>query len=686
MMGENVTSEWLKKELESAEIRLANNDRKRRRGAHDEATEEASSPMQRLLQLNDKVDCLELERDVSLWASAKESSTLMDEAQHCIHLGELLCRHKVPPPNTKARRFYDTLLTEEYQPLHRYMRSKLVVSVRQSLREAGYPSEEACSRLTKECQDLLDAEHDTTFASYCFWLDSLQKANTLVKAHVSENNKPPAQRSDVIVELCRPLVERVRFHFVEQTKDRITSKRIDRLPEWLLSYVKEHCFEGGPWDLVETGMSKIVDDAPFQFLNEMVQLAQYVLVERNFFRNQNVTSNPLHLTQGIEQLLLFDSYIRDLLPRQQRVPVGLAQSLLVGDADLWKWFLDREREATLLTMFESDISERPPIRISPRSEIFCALIHSIRCKASLLETPGPYLKRVAVPLCQSYLEAVHTMSTDLRNLLTHRKLPSDNDLETNVEMWIELINGTQAAAQALLKQNTRQGDHDLARVGRSFERLREALIDECSTTIVETLLMERARLAAYLMRCSYVLASSDITDNQGLSPDLYDVASVFSLIVEKCSGSAGGIDTNELESFAPAAIRMNVIDRLADKFLEVVLDAHGMTPELMLKGCLVVAEDMKVLFHGLHSPLADRLLQVTRFMTMDSKNMHGLRMALFGLSQTPNTLEELPLLKYEQFAFDGTLLDEAISMIRAKGYGVHLEDAISIMNRRRDVF
>jgi hypothetical protein len=263
-------------------------------------------------------------------------------------------------------------------------------------------------------------------------------------------------------------------------------------------------------------------------------------------------------------------------------------------------------------------------------------------------------------------------------------------------MWIELINGTQAAAVSLLKGTAPQfgmvslptivaaGDYDLARVGRSFERLREVLVDESSTTIVETLLMERARLASYLMRCSHVLASRDVVDNKGLSPDLYDVANIFSLVIGKCNETDGFSD--ELDQFAPAAIRLNVIDRLADKFLEVCLDAHAMTPDLVLQGCLVVAEDVNTLFNGLRSSLADRLLDVTKFMTMDNKSMHGLRMALFGLSQTPNAPEELPLLNYAQFASDGTLLDEATSMIRAKGYGVHLEDAISILNRRRDSF
>jgi hypothetical protein len=94
----------------------------------------------------------------------------------------------------------------------------------------------------------------------------------------------PIDRSDVIVELCRPLVEKVRFHFVDSSQDRITSTRLERLPEWLFGYIREHVFEGGPWDLVVCGFSRIVEGASIQFLSEIVQLAQHVLIARNFIR------------------------------------------------------------------------------------------------------------------------------------------------------------------------------------------------------------------------------------------------------------------------------------------------------------------------------------------------------------------------------------------------------------------
>jgi hypothetical protein len=114
-----------------------------------------------------------------------------------------------------------------------------------------------------------------------------------------------------------------------------------------------------------------------------------------------------------------------------------------------------------------------------------------------------------------------------------------------------------------------------------------------------------------------------------------------------------------------------------------------MTPDIYLPGAVAFADDVN-LFLGEFSrtPLTNRLLDVARFMTVDSKSMHDLRMALFELSrQRFQTDSSVPLLSLASFTSDGTLLDEAISMLRAKGYSwLLLEDAISVLNRRKDSF
>jgi hypothetical protein len=178
----------------------------------------------------------------------------------------------------------------------------------------------------------------------------------------------------------------------------------------------------------------------------------------------------------------------------------------------------------------------------------------------------------------------------------------------------------------------------------------------------------------------------------GISPDLQDTVAIYSKVMEVCKRSwdadnGGDDEISRIVGFAPLSIRTNVTNRLADKFLEVCLDAHGMTPEVALDGARVFYHDAKSVF-GKSSelpPFARRLVDVVRLMTMESKQLRDLRMALFGLAQVSPSQETF-MLHYLVFAQDGTLLEEATSMLRAKGFAwIHLEDAISVLNRRTDL-
>jgi hypothetical protein len=62
----------------------------------------------------------------------------------------------------------------------------------------------------------------------------------------------------------------------------------------------------------------------------------------------------------------------------------------------------------------------------------------------------------------------------------------------------------------------------MARFGRSLERLQ---LDDFVTSVVEVLIMERAKIAGYLMRCSHLLASASedyIVGGINISPDLVE--------------------------------------------------------------------------------------------------------------------------------------------------------------------
>jgi hypothetical protein len=684
--------ESLQDELDEARKSLSRTEEKLRkleelesRKAEHQSSSHPTSLLDRLRSLNDAVESLELVRELSQWRETiKEVSppTLGQDSRRCTELAAILCRHARHGLLVK-------MFQDEYQPLYRYVRAQLLLNIRQSLRRIKYPSDDATVVLVREVEALSD--NDETVSAYMVWLTRVQIEHQKLQAHI-DGTPLFAAKLESVVELCRPLVERVSFHFLQPSEDRLSSTRIDRLPEWLFNYVRKNIFEGGPWDFVGKVASILqMEVFLFQFLNEICQLTSFVLAQRNFFRHDKIVgwkSNPILLAGAIEQLLSFDTYIRELV-RLEVYPLGLSQFHIAEDEELFLWFLNHELEWAISTLFDTPVStETSPRRISPRAELFCALIYSIMTKASVFATPSRYIAHVGVPLCQHFLDAIHESSIELRGLLTQRRIISSEDLEKNLECWMELINGTHMAAIRLNQGTARyQVDHDLSRVGRSMDRLRDALVDECSSTLVDTVIMERAKLASYLLRASHVLALEEAVEENSddISPDLQESLAVFSKVLRVCVDIPSSKEQDELKSiisFAPMAIRSNVTDRMADKLLEVALDAHGMTPDIELSGAKTFHRDVRGLFGSPPlPPLAMRLLDVTTFMSMDNKPFQEMKLAISGLlHQTPVSG---PLL-YEEFVQDGTLLDEAVLMVRAKGYTwIHLEDVVSILNRRQ---
>ena len=674
------TMTYLHDELEKATTKLEQTERKLQE--LDKSNQGLEKhPRQRLNELNEEVESLDLVRALALWHEAhSESPTLLQDASQCIALGQLLMEYE----NTSLLQH---VFEKEYQPLHSFVRPQLLLNLRQSLRTIKYPSKEATLLLNAEMNSFSEDEMSTMACAV--WLTRLQISHEQLQTRITGIHSV-SLKLESVVELCRPIVERVTFHFLQESYERISSTRIDRLPEWLLTFIRETALTG-PWEFVEEIASVLKNETLlFQFLNEICQLATYVIIQRNFFRHEKIVgprSTPILLSGAIEQLLSFDSSIRDLVVLDV-YPISLSQLLVAEDEELWNWFLTSERRWALSTLFDTPVcSDVTPRRVSPRAELFSAIIHSIQSKAALFVTGGPYIARVGVPVCQDFLNAIHESSTELRGLLGQRKLLSTEDLGKNLEAWIDLINGTHMAALRL-SQGDNKVEHDLSRVGRSMERLRDALVDECCSTLVETVIMERAKLASYLMRCSHMLSLNGASeDSIELSPDLQEATAVFSTVLNVCADVTSTKDHNEMSSvtaFAPLAIRSNVTDRMAEKFLEVALDAHGMTPDITLSGARHFHSDMLALFGDPPlPPLTLRLFDVTRFMKMDLKPFQELKRAISGLVQPLPSLESL---YYEAFQQDGTVLDEAISMIRAKGYAwMYLEDVLSILNRRDEI-
>jgi hypothetical protein len=229
-----------------------------------------------------------------------------------------------------------------------------------------------------------------------------------------------------------------------------------------------------------------------------------------------------------------------------------------------------------------------------------------------------------------------------------------------------------------------QSDHDLARFGRSLEHLKKVMVEEFSTAFVETILMERAKCASYTMMASHLLASQEWDgDGSDLSVELRETKFALDVFAKVCNSIVPKDDQTDssdgqIQQIAPLEMKKQVMERLADKFMEVAMDIHGMTPDIWQAGANVFARDVKAIFEQTPFPLSGRLLDVVALMSMNSNSSQGLFFALSGLVGSE-------FLDTQDFANDGRLFEEATSMVKAKGLRwLELEDVVSILNRRRD--
>jgi hypothetical protein len=312
-----------------------------------------------------------------------------------------------------------------------------------------------------------------------------------------------------------------------------------------------------------------------------------------------------------------------------------------------------------------------------------------------------------------FLDAVHETASDLKGKLQQRRLLGDHDLSQVVNKWVELINGTNLAAQILSDSVTNEGDgtlveddeqamsvsHDLERFGRSLQNLRQVLIDDFCMSFVESLLMERAKFAVYLMRCPHFLSEpSDMDEgaaqsfqiNRSVSPDLRETARVLRVFLGTCECASLASCTqaevreetrDEIDDFAALRLRDGVLTLVSERLLEVAMNYEGTTPDLFVGGCTMFAQDVSSIFGTSMLPVvALRLLDIARAMALDSASLVHIGGVLCGLAGMPAPLPE------DAFMDDDRLHEEATSMVRAKGFSfLEVEDMISVLNRRRDL-
>eukprot|EP00980_Cylindrotheca_fusiformis_P001148 scaffold319_cov97-Cylindrotheca_fusiformis.AAC.8 len=749
------------------------------------------------------------------------------EAEMCALLAQLIGKYSNLLLSSSSASLYE----EYYLPLFEYCYEHLIQLFRQELSRFHYPKH--CSKLIATCRKnnktnkkkkQQQEEHvggiknstttttTTTIQIIAQRLTNLERQHGHLVSLLEINDDDDKSHTTttppvVVLELLAPIVEKVKFHFVTPSSDRITTQRIDRLPEWLLSYLREQHVvvplqsqsqqqqkqkhkkrggSGGPYELAmllfqededkeenkneEHGLSQTVL-VTHHYRNELVRLVQWVLETRNFFRNPQIISNqPILLYNAMEEFIHFDKELQIMTAasvthnnnNNQYPPplLGLMDCLVCSDDELMHWWIQRERESVfsmLLLDDDDDDNEHDTVgpaattanHVSPRAELFCALIRSTRYKASVLSVPALYLKQVVVPLCTQFVDALQETSAEAIARLCRRPssssrrriyngdgMPTTSELAANIYKWIQILNGTHLAAQIIGPDATAtswqqdggtsaaaaaisRSDHDLARFGRSLEHLKGVLVDEFGTAYCETIIMERAKCASYIMLASHLLASrpedrndimttttEDDDEDWWLSVELRDTKVAVDILTKVCDSVGGGISSHDANGpttgdggqqehnqqqqqqqqqrlAPPLEMKKQVMERLAGKFMEVAMDIHAMTPDIYQAGAKVFARDVKIMFQSSSSsfPLCRRLVDVVTLMTMDSKSSQGLFYALSGLTGSRGGRS----LDIRDLVNDERLFEEASNMVRAKGLvSLELEDVISILNRRRD--
>lgn len=724
--GNDTSLESLQRELESLESTLGNLEKKKqaldkevdgsqfihRSPAEEEKAVEAEKPIAvRWNELAKEADSLLLAQDVCEWmrnfsdkAKKEGGMDILLEAEMCTALADLILRY--PNILEVAPHVYG----DHYLVLYDYCYESLLQLLRGELSTHRYPKN--CRKLIKMAK-----QPDSSIVAICKQLSRLEQSHQLVLRAVEGQSEHSLPQPVVLTELFAPLVQKVRFHFVDESEERITSTRIDRLPEWLLTYLRENVLqEKGPFFLSLILLKEAAgDDSGLVFLNELVRMVQWVFSRRNFFRDPAIAgpqSNPMLLYSAMEHFIRFDKALQQCLPptgsNQVEPFLGCMDLLVAPDEDLMNWWIQRERESLFSTLLDQDSTDeipKPlPNYISPRAEVFCALIRSTQYKASVLNAPGRYLREVSVPLCSQFVDALHERINELKsglfNYSNKRKnnsgLAPRDALKSNIFEWIEVINGTRLAADLLGRHDAwqeedsaaaSQSDHDLARFGRSLERLNEVMIEEFLVSFIETILLEHVKCASYIMMAQHLLASQEWEgDGSELSVELRETKLALEILRTVCNEVINatedktGVPQAPPSPFALAAVVMQeqVMERLAHKFMEVAMDVHSMTPEIWQTGARVFARDVQLLFFGAPFPLCRRLLDVVNIMTVDYKLARSLFFGLVGLTGSN-------MLSMDDFVNDERLFDEAVSMIRAKGFDkLELPDAVSILSRRRD--
>eukprot|EP00985_Skeletonema_marinoi_P000109 scaffold29_cov101-Skeletonema_marinoi.AAC.9 len=788
----------------------------------------ATSLYKRAIEAQDEIQFIKLQRDVinlvndTVKNSQRDGAVNEGEAEvalstakdQCTSLGLVLIRHANHHVNNiKTGQLY-AKLTSWYANLHKDARQMACNLFRAHLQKEApeYPSSQQSSTVIAEAFSSSSAKQQPqqswSVVTKCLVeLQIIHDAVQMVQSQPIDDDKYllPQWRFDIVDELCRPIAERLRYHFLGEQSGLFTASAsspggvesdkvstMDRLPEWLFRYLREIMDNHGAHSVVMIeGVQPLIDavvdsllvrtkflseeiddiDSPDSsisaqdvlmelkrmyyghsstyFLREVSRMARHALRANSFLNHPDMVGSECRdhsiALRGIEQLFLFDDLLKKKIESDQGddlfgidpmlYPVRMTDTFLTPREDLLLWWMGDERDMAIVRLKKCAASScqpqteegSSPTNIAnqqlcpPITDLFAALLYSSRSKANAfsdLRSQQMYVANVVAPLCSEYLELMHGEATLLRQRLLARDttksyLGSDEILTANVLEWISMITGVHMAAHAVLRsQITQNAESDQIRpehhnpldgVIKSIFAFGDAMVDEFVSVFVEQIMMERAKLAGYTMRAPFLISEhphehherrgqreKDVKYTLTLSPDLNDSIHVLSVTLKACQIAAAKVNsvdsrTAEMMYFGSQSIENSLSHAVGCKFLDIGLDPMGMCPEIYLDGAKQFCHDVcafKRLFQHITSsegPM-ERAVAASRLISLDESPLTALRNALCSLISSDTGSEALFI---SDFAADSRLLEEAESMLDAKGFGsLALEEAVSIMNRR----
>jgi hypothetical protein len=219
---------------------------------------------------------------------AKNITLLSNATETCTALGFLILQHNRQYSeelygNSEGRHPYYTALVNWYDSLHECTREFASSIFRKQLAQHSpeYPFNQRSSAVISEA---LSSSSSSPASCYYEWNSvsgcfvELQVIHDVLNIEQQKQERPPSCRLDIVDELCKPLAERLRFHFLDEKSSGIMScaaptingtnqsergncdaSKLDRLPEWLFRYLREVVENHDVLSLVISGVQQLVN-------------------------------------------------------------------------------------------------------------------------------------------------------------------------------------------------------------------------------------------------------------------------------------------------------------------------------------------------------------------------------------------------------------------------------------------